>query len=277
MKKTLLHESQALAHLRMFDPPPTDYVLRGLRRFVRTLQFIPPGTGTLLELGCDNYFSLLLHEFTDYEVRTHNLPDGGSGYCGATRFRNKVSGKITEFQRDQFNLESDPFPYPDNTIDVVVCAEVIEHLLHDPMAMLVEIHRVLEPNGAVVLTTPNLISWHAILKAIKGLSPLEFSCFMTNQEPPLLQHAKEYLPNEITGMLEASGFTIERLTTPYFLYAHEKLSTADCFLLLLVALWYPFTGRHPRLLRNRGPHIFVIARKTGATIDRYPSPVYRPS
>jgi 2-polyprenyl-3-methyl-5-hydroxy-6-metoxy-1,4-benzoquinol methylase len=207
-------------------------------------------------------------------VRTHNLPNGGSGYSNVVSFRHRASGMKTEFQRDQFNLESDPFPYADNTIDVVLCAEIIEHLLHDPMAMLVEIHRVLKPNGTLVLTTPNLISWHAILKAIKGLSPLEFSYFMTYQQPPLLQHAKEYLPDEITGMLEAAGFTIEKLTTPYFLHPHEKFSVAEWLLLSLVVLWYPLSGRHPKLLRNRGPHNFVVAKKTGTTTDRYPQRVY---
>src|SRR5208283_3298415 len=68
-----IHESQALRYLQMFDPPPTDYVVRAMRRFVETLRIIPDGEGTLLELGCDNHFSLLLQEFTRYKVRTHNL------------------------------------------------------------------------------------------------------------------------------------------------------------------------------------------------------------
>jgi hypothetical protein len=133
---------------------------------------------------------------------------------------------------------------------------------------------VLKPNGALVLTTPNLIGWHGILKAIRGLSPLEFSCFDSKKKPPLLQHAKEYLPTEISEMLKASGFTVEQMTTPYFLFPHERFSAADYLLLGMIALWYPLSLRHPKMLRNRGPHIFVRARKAGMPNDRYPKLVY---
>jgi SAM-dependent methyltransferase len=267
-------ETQALNYLNEFDPPPTGYARRCLKRFVTTLGMVPAGQGRLLELGCDNYFSLLLQKFTSYEVHTQNLATGTGGFSEVSEFLHKPTGKVVKFDRDHFDLELDRFPYDDNTFDVIVCAEVIEHLLHDPMAMLIEIQRVLKPNGALVLTTPNLISWHAILKAVRGMSPLEFSCFDSKKQPPLLQHAKEYLPTEISEMMEASGFVVERMTTPYFLFPHERFSLADYLLLSAIILWYPLSLRHPKMLRYRGPHIFVLARKNGTVSDRFPKLVY---
>lgn len=267
-------ETEASAYLAEFDPPATDYVKTRLRRFAATLAMVPDGEGRLLELGCDNHFTLLLQKFTRYEVRTQNLPEGGSGYSDISRFIHKPTGKKVKFQRDEFDLESEPFPYPDNHFDVVICMEIIEHLLHDPMAMLVEIRRVLKPGGALVLTTPNLISWHAILKAIKGISPLEFSCFMRTHKPPMLQHAKEYLPDEVECLLEGSGFTVEKLCTPHFLFPHERFRVVEWPLLGFITVWFPFTGRHPKLLRNRGAHIFARARKTGQVRERHPKLIY---
>ena len=73
-------ESEARAYLHRFAPPPNDYVEQSLRRFIETLKIMPAGEGELLELGCDNYFSLLLREYTQYEIYCHNLPEGASKY-----------------------------------------------------------------------------------------------------------------------------------------------------------------------------------------------------
>jgi SAM-dependent methyltransferase len=227
-----------------------------------------------LEVGCDNHFSLLLRKFTQYEIYTQNLANGHGGFSDISEFRHNTTGKTVSFNRQYFDLEAESFPYPENSFDLVVCAEVIEHLLHDPMAMLRGIHRILKPDGALVLTTPNLISWHAILKAIKGLSPLEFSCFITSKQPPILQHAREYMPDEVNTMLQAAGFSIDRFTTPYFLFPHEHFSVIDLLLLGVIMLWFPLSLRHPKNLCRRGPHIFVLARKTNTPSHRYPPNIY---
>jgi 2-polyprenyl-3-methyl-5-hydroxy-6-metoxy-1,4-benzoquinol methylase len=48
---------------------------------------------------------------------------------------------------------------PDNSFDVVIFAEIIEHLTFNPVAFWRQIYRVLAPGGRIVVTTPNYYSW----------------------------------------------------------------------------------------------------------------------
>jgi SAM-dependent methyltransferase len=61
-------------------------------------------------------------------------------------------------------------PYGDATFDVVVCGEVLEHVV-DTDNLLAEIHRVLAPGGRLILTTPNLAYAVNRLLLLLGVQP----------------------------------------------------------------------------------------------------------
>ena len=44
---------------------------------------------------------------------------------------------------------------PDNSFDVVLFCETLEHITFNPVALWTEIYRVLAPGGRIVITTPN--------------------------------------------------------------------------------------------------------------------------
>lgn len=52
------------------------------------------------------------------------------------------------------DIESPPYPFPDNSFDAVTCSEVLEHCF-DPVNVTKEIYRVLKPGGTYILSTPN--------------------------------------------------------------------------------------------------------------------------
>ena len=62
-------------------------------------------------------------------------------------------------------------PFPDETFDLVIFGEVIEHLF-DPDAALDEIYRVLKPKGRCIVTTPNLACWINRILLLSGIQPI---------------------------------------------------------------------------------------------------------
>lgn len=53
-------------------------------------------------------------------------------------------------------------PYKEESFDVVVCTEVIEHI-ENPWHLIREFHRIIKPQGILILSTPNLHNWYVRL------------------------------------------------------------------------------------------------------------------
>lgn len=69
-----------------------------------------------------------------------------------------LNGKAEWIEQD-LNI---PLPGHDDAFDVVVAAEVIEHL-ENPRFMVREIYRLLRPGGTAIVTTPNNESWRSLI------------------------------------------------------------------------------------------------------------------
>ena len=48
---------------------------------------------------------------------------------------------------------------PDSSVDVVIFSEILEHITFNPIPLWKHVHRILSPNGRVLITTPNYYSW----------------------------------------------------------------------------------------------------------------------
>ena len=76
----------------------------------------------------------------------------------------------------RLDLEAAPFPWPDASVDVVVCNQVLEHLKNIWLPMS-EMHRVLRPGGHAVLSVPNLSSLHNRVLMLFGRQPTSIRTF----------------------------------------------------------------------------------------------------
>src|SRR3954462_1875290 len=61
----------------------------------------------------------------------------------------------------------------DGSYDLVVMAEVIEHLPTSPVAVLRHVASWLRPGGALLIQTPNAVALHKRLRMLAGRTPLE--------------------------------------------------------------------------------------------------------
>lgn len=130
------------------------------------------------------------------------------------------------------NIEQEPIPAPDNSYDLVMFTEVLEHIaVTDPKAILAEIRRVLRIGGRLILSTPNVANIGNVLALIRGENIF--------WPPPIFygstdRHNREYTPAEVGALLERSGFdTYEigymntwsnwhHVTGPEFHYLHGE-------------------------------------------------------
>ena len=56
-------------------------------------------------------------------------------------------------------------PFADHTFDKICCSEVIEHV-PDPVAVIRELHRVVKPEGRVIITVPNEVAINRLKDAV---------------------------------------------------------------------------------------------------------------
>lgn len=257
-------EQEIVDYLLSFqeDPPELAYVKHHMRRFLTTIKRIPPaGTSEdrILELGSLGHLAPAIKKYAGYQ---HFY--GGDSWNEDEKTSTIVvqrpdGSERVEFELKNFNVETDPFPYPDGFFHTVLCCELLEHLLRDPMHMLWECNRVLENDGYLLVSTPNISSCQAIEGVLTLCTPYHFAQY--NLKDRADQHNREYSPIELQWALEAAGFTVVLMETE-----DVWMRSNPAILELLKQL---------RLSTDlRADNLFALARKTRPPVERYPGFLY---
>lgn len=234
-------------------------------RLTRTLQMIPRGDrgSRILELGCYMQITPALRGLLGYsEVRGGYLgPAGGWHRSSVT----SIGGEEFTCTIDLFNCEVDRYPYPDEHFDTVLCCELLEHLATDPMHMMSEIHRVLKPNGTLVLTTPNAVSLRALRAVMTGIHPNLFGKYVMPTLLPETRHVREYTPKELIRLFADSGFSLQCIDTT----AYGPRPGIYKWMTKAISWLKPW-------MRLREDCVYLVGQKTNPVGSRYPSWLYEP-
>ena len=97
------------------------------------------------------------------------------------------------------------YEYVHETFEVCVAGELIEHLAN-PGLFLKSVHRVLEPGGVLIITTPNAFAFGNIYRIVRYALRLPV-------RPDNAEHKAWYDLFTLRQLLESAGFTVEEMRT----------------------------------------------------------------
>ena len=132
--------------------------------------------------------------------------------------RLKNAGVIVKEQ----NIVEERLDFPDNTFDLVLFIDVIEHLLK-PKKVLLEINRVLKKGGCLVLETPNTATLRNRIAFLTGKS-ISFNFDYWFNSDTFYGHIREYTIGELKKMLEITGFGVSNILSHDLCLLPSRLS-----------------------------------------------------
>ena len=133
------------------------------------------------------------------------------------------------------NLDK-PLPFKDESYDLVVCCEGIEHLEFQ-YGFARELARVLRPGGKLVLTTPNIVNAASRLRfLLTGFYALAIRPSSEFKRDRTIEHIYPLAFWQLRHILHTSGLLIERITT-------DHIRKSSIFLCWLYPFSYLFTRR----------------------------------
>lgn len=104
------------------------------------------------------------------------------------------------------DLEKNKLPYPPNTFDILILADVIEHVF-DTDFLIRNCYKVLKPRGKLIVTTPNLASLARRVMLLLGMSPyVEYSLYLDCNGLPPVGHIRYFTVSTLKKLLKESGF-----------------------------------------------------------------------
>jgi len=151
----------------------------------------------ILDVGCgDGYIGSILKSQNNYIV----------GLDGSTKAIKVASTKLDK--AIEANLNTEWSLKVNEKFDVVFCGEIIEHIF-DTDTFLENVKKVLNKNGILVLSTPNIASLGRRLMLLAGVSPnVETTCREKDSG-----HIRYFTLKTLCKLLEDRGFEIKSVSS----------------------------------------------------------------
>ncbi len=172
----------------------------------------PPGSNVrLLDVGCFNGYISYLFKLLGYHVT-------GTDICELEDRRGIFERAGIEFVMANLNHD-EPFRHlAPEQFDIVIIAQVIEHILNHPLGLIRSLAHIMRSGGLMILTTPNPTTVMSAIRVLRGRSML----WGTNDfiDQPKVDggriisqgeiHYREYTSAELRHMLEGAGLRVEQ-------------------------------------------------------------------
>lgn len=245
------------------------YASADCERFLYTLGLMPEdASGKMLEIGANPYFTTLLFRHFRPQIELSLINFFGAGHAHgqqAVTFPgfDGLEERI-EFEYRNINIEDSSLPYSDATFDYMLFCEVLEHMTHDPLRAVLELKRVLKPDGTMILTTPNAARLENVVTFLEGRNMYDpFSAY-----GPYGRHNREYTRHELHLLMTHCGFEAEASFTGN---VHPDLAPEAVSARSLNAAISQVRNREHDL----GQYLFTRWRNARPASDKLPQWLYR--
>ena len=160
----------------------------------------------ILDVGCtDGFMSMLFKEMGLYTIGVDASPSAVAS----------AQGRCDEAY--VANLDGQPLPLKDGSVDLIWAGEIIEHIFSTEH-FAKELCRVSVPGGRLILSTPNLASWINRLIFPFGWQPFftETGVLPTNSGNPLRKvsmpagHIRNFTLSSLRHLLASCGWELEK-------------------------------------------------------------------
>ncbi len=216
-------------------PAATAHDERRVREYI--LIKIPTSATTILDVGSGSAW--LASEKTKDNIKVFSLDISKTNLL-------KAKKKIPSSNHIQVAADSFKLPFKNNSFDVVISSEVIEHVV-SPQDFVRELFRVVKTNGSLIITTPYKEKIRYAL------------CIHCNKKTPLNGHLHSFDENKLQSYF--NDLSIEKIE--WFTFGNKALIY---FMTYVVLKFLPFTlwkivDKLANLIWNKPVHILVRCKK----------------
>ncbi|MEO6095909.1 MAG: methyltransferase domain-containing protein [Fibrobacteria bacterium] len=203
-------ENEILAHFASLDlqPEARYYIACMARRFAYLLRLVerfraqlPAGTARIMDIGPSYFTELLSLKFPRDEILCVGFASQNSR---GGHYPKGIKLEAVRFHAFDLNDTQDRSKWIEiPSCDIVVMAEVIEHVHTAPQLVYRFIQSFLAPGGALIVQTPNAAEFFKRIQLLQGKNPYEL--IRENAENP--GHFREYTGMELRAIGEQEGLS----------------------------------------------------------------------
>jgi 2-polyprenyl-3-methyl-5-hydroxy-6-metoxy-1,4-benzoquinol methylase len=189
------------------------------------LPLLPRHASRALEVGCGAGHTLSL-------LKKQGLCDWTCGIEISSTAAEQAAQRLD--QVIQGNVEAMDIPVETGSIDLLLCLDVLEHLV-DPWETLRRLTTLLSPNGVLVASIPN-VRYH------KVLLPLMLQGRWDYQDSGILDrtHLRFFTRATAIELIESSGLSVERVSATNLYASNWKYRLLDVLTLSRVRPYFEF-------------------------------------
>jgi 2-polyprenyl-3-methyl-5-hydroxy-6-metoxy-1,4-benzoquinol methylase len=206
------------------DAVEVAYLTTHRKRLAVSLSLIPMAEtqgASCIDIGCYGYMAHWCRVHLGYSTVVGVELDPTSGESVQLR-RISVGDETTEFPVHNFDLAAEHWPIGE-TFDTVTFFETLEHVATDHMGVMLRVKECLKPNGRLVMSVPNAVSYKTLQEFMSGNPPWVYWFFHPDlsHEP---RHQFEYTPFFLKFLVRAAGMRELAFRTIFSFVEEESVS-----------------------------------------------------